>query len=105
MRHLLTALALTALLATPTLDATAATKKKPNAAHKRMKDCNAQAKAKALKGADRKAFMSRCLKAPGKTKKLNAGQQRMKDCNAQAKAKGLKGADRKAFMKTCLKKK
>ena len=29
----------------------------------RMKTCNADAKAKSLKGADRKAFMSRCLKS------------------------------------------
>ena len=29
----------------------------------RMKPCNADAKAKSLKGAERKAFMSACLKA------------------------------------------
>jgi hypothetical protein len=28
-----------------------------------MKTCNAEAKTKALKGADRKSFMSSCLKA------------------------------------------
>lgn len=29
----------------------------------KMKSCNAEAKTKALKGAERKAFMSECLKA------------------------------------------
>ncbi len=80
-----------------------------------MKDCNAQAKTKALKGDDRKAFMKTCLSgasadasaaaaapaAPLSPKE--AQQQKMKDCNAQATAKTLKGADRKSFMSTCLK--
>jgi len=33
---------------------------------KKMKKCNADASAKALKGDDRKAFMSSCLKADHK---------------------------------------
>ena len=45
-----------------------APKKAPSAAQTaqraKMKDCSAQAKAKSLKGADRKAFMKTCLSAP-----------------------------------------
>jgi len=37
-------------------------KDKPSQQNK-MKSCNADAKAKSLKGAERKAFMSECLKA------------------------------------------
>ena len=79
-----------------------------------MKDCNAEAKTKALKGADRKSFMKTCLSggaaaapaadAPAAATSAKATQQqKMKDCNAQATAKTLKGADRKTFMSTCLK--
>jgi hypothetical protein len=72
-----------------------------------MKDCNAEAKTKALKGADRKAFMKTCLSA-GKTADASAAspspqQLKMKDCNTQVKTKGLTGEDRKTFMATCLK--
>ncbi|MGA8862957.1 MAG: PsiF family protein [Gallionella sp.] len=91
----------------------------------KMRGCNAEAKADNLKGAERKAFMSKCLKkdyvlkadaAKGAAKadtKAAAGaadsgktkqQDKMKSCNADAKAKGLKGAERKAFMSSCLKK-
>ena len=86
----------------------------------KMKGCNAEAKADNLKGAERKAFMSKCLKkdyvlkseaakkdakssaaaTSGKTKQ----QEKMKTCNAEAKAKALKGDERKKFMSTCLKK-
>jgi hypothetical protein len=62
-----------------------------------MKDCNV--KAADLKGADRKAFMSKCLK--GEDAAPVTQQQKMKDCNA--KAGDMKGADRKAFMSKCLK--
>lgn len=67
----------------------------------RMKTCNADASAKALKGDERKAFMKNCLSSsanPG----LTAQQNKMKTCNADASTKALKGDERKAFMKTCL---
>lgn len=88
------------------------------AAHKlstqqqRMVDCNKEATGK--KGAERKAFMSSCLKGehaaaaapaamtPAPAAKVTQ-QERMKTCSADAKTKALKGADRKAFMSTCLK--
>ncbi len=68
----------------------------------KMKTCNADAKAKELKGDERKAFMKECLSAKkdapagGKT----AQQEKMKTCNADAK--GKTGDERKAFMKECL---
>lgn len=76
----------------------------------RMKGCNADAKAKSLKGDERRAFMSTCLK--GGTNALTAhdadkaaspstAQTRRKACSAQAKEKGLKGSERKAFVRDC----
>ena len=71
----------------------------PNSQQEKMKDCNAQAKAKNLTGDDRKKFMSQCLSAAGVSE---TQQEKMKSCNKEASAKGLKGDDRKAFMSTCL---
>ncbi|MCE1115331.1 MULTISPECIES: PsiF family protein [Pseudomonas] len=71
------------------------------AQQEKMKTCNADATTKALKGDERKAFMSTCLK-----KDVPQTQQdKMKTCNADAGAKALKGDERKAFMSDCLKKK
>ena len=68
----------------------------------KMITCNADASAKALKGDERKAFMSNCLKA---TPAATTPQERMKNCNATATTQALKGDARKAFMSDCLKKK
>ena len=86
----------------------------------KMTQCNADAKAKGLKGEERKKFMKECLSAkvaePAKPaaaekkampaahegKKLTAQQEKMVTCNADAKTKGLKGEARKKFMKECL---
>jgi len=62
-----------------------------------MKACNAQAGD--MKGDERKAFMSKCLK--GEEAQPMTQQEEMKKCNADADA--LKGDDRKAFMSDCLK--
>ncbi|WP_028695058.1 PsiF family protein [Pseudomonas cremoricolorata] len=70
------------------------------AQQEKMKTCNAQATGQSLKGDERKAFMSQCLKAKPATQ-----QEKMKTCNADASAKTLKGDERKAFMSDCLKKK
>jgi hypothetical protein len=89
----------------------------------KMKGCNVEAKG--MKGDERKAFMSKCLKkdyvlksaAPAADKKAEAKptasaaaptgkakqQEKMKTCNADAKAKKLKGDERKKFMSSCLK--
>jgi len=79
----------------------------------KMKGCNAEAKADNLKGDERKAFMSKCLKkdyvlkadaAKADAKSARTTQQdKMKSCNADAKAKNLKGDERKKFMSSCLK--
>ena len=63
-----------------------------------MATCNADPKAKELKGDERKAFMKECLSASKQEKQ----QTKMKTCNADPKAKELKGDARKAFMKECL---
>src|SRR5262245_50075188 len=63
----------------------------------RMKDCNADASAKSLKGPDRSTFMKTCLAA-----RKESQQEKMKTCNQEATAKSLKGYDRKHFMSTCL---
>lgn len=71
----------------------------------RMKDCNAEAKAKQLAGDARKAFMKDCLagkQAEAKSART-AQQEKMKVCNAEASSKGLKGDARKQFMSGCLK--
>ncbi|MBN1364956.1 MAG: hypothetical protein JW976_09155 [Syntrophaceae bacterium] len=90
----------------------------------KMKSCNAEAKAKALKGEERKKFMSKCLKgktdlakpvitsplakAPAEEPALTGiakqtQKEKMKLCSAEAKANGLKGEKRKKFMSECLK--
>lgn len=67
----------------------------------KMKECSATASERALKGDERKAFMSDCLKA--KPASAVSQQDKMKTCNAEAKTKALKGDERKAFMSSCLK--
>ncbi len=81
----------------------------------KMKGCNQEAKDGALKGDERKAFMSKCLKKDYVLKNAAAPvaevakeapvkqQDKMKNCNADAATKALKGEERKAFMKSCLK--
>ena len=79
----------------------------------KMKTCNADAKTKTLKGAERKSFMKECLSAKSEaaapaasaapaTPVATTQQGKMKTCNVDAKTKALKGDDRKAFMKECL---
>ena len=106
MLRILTALISGALIATT--GAWAQDKDKPTAQQQKMKSCNAQASKKDLKGDERKAFMSDCLKADsakkkGEGKELTAQQKKMKSCKAQAGKKQLKGDERKAFMSDCLK--
>ena len=72
----------------------------------KMGTCNTDAKTKALKGDERKAFMTDCLStSPAAAAAEPATQQgKMKTCNVDAKTKALKGDERKAFMKECLSK-
>ena len=101
---LVLALVLLAALAVP---AFAQDTKQPSAAQQaqqqKMKDCNAQATAKNLKGDERKTFMSSCLSGSASAPPAKMTQQeKMTACNKEATAKGLKGDDRKTFMSTCL---
>lgn len=97
------------------------------AQQQRMKSCNAEARAQALAGDSRKAFMSSCLRgqaaaspaaaAPAPepaaavaaadapvavAKAPTARQLQRKACGEEAKAQGLKGDARKDYVKTCL---
>jgi len=100
-----TAPAKTMPAAAPAAMAPPATNKAPTAQQSKMGTCNADAKTKALKGDERKAFMQSCLSA-GSTTTAATGkttqQEKMKTCNTDAKTKTLKGDDRKTFMKSCL---
>lgn len=102
---LVLALAMLAAVALPAMAQD--TTKQPSAAQaaqqQKMKDCNAQATAKSLKGDERKTFMSSCLSAAGAAAPAKMTQQeKMTACNKEAAAKNLKGDERKAFMSTCL---
>ena len=77
-------------------------KKAPTEQQSKMKTCNADTRAKTLKGDDRKAFMKECLSADAKPV-ANNQQTKMKTCNADERAKTLKGDARKKFMSECLK--
>jgi len=79
----------------------------------RMRNCNSEAKAQSLKGDERRAFMSTCLKGGStglaaahddddKPATPSAAQLKRKACNAEAKEKGLKGDERKAFVRGCV---
>ncbi|MES2786114.1 MAG: PsiF family protein, partial [Pseudomonadota bacterium] len=80
-----------ATAATPATPATPAAPAAPvaNKQQTKMGDCNADAKEKALKGDERKKFMSSCLK--GKSDAQKAQQAKMGTCNKDAGAKKLKG--------------
>ena len=71
----------------------------PKAQQNKMSLCSKDAKAKGLKGDERKAFMSTCLKSENAA--TSARKEKLKACNADAKAKGLRGNERKAFVKEC----
>lgn len=70
----------------------------------KMKECNAEASSKTLKGEERQAFMKSCLsaKAPESMKRATPQQEKMKACNKDAGDKQLKGVERKKFMSSCL---
>ncbi len=79
----------------------------------RMKNCNAEARTQELKGDERKAFMSSCLRSAGSpasaeptatvAKTPTPRQLQRQACGAEAKAQGFKGEERKDFVKDCMK--
>ena len=74
------------------------TEKAPTAQQLRMKTCNERAAA--MKGDERKQFMSACLAGKEPEPKMTQ-QERMKHCNQRAGE--MKGDERKQFMSACLK--
>lgn len=86
-----------ALLAAP-LCVLADEEKAKTPQQEKMATCNKEAGDKALKGDERKKFMSECLSKAKMTQ-----QEKMKACNKDAKEKALKGDERKQFMSDCLK--
>jgi len=103
MKNLLIALCLAVGFASPVF---AADEKAPTAQQNKMGACNKEAGEKAMKGDERKKFMSECLKAkaPEPAKEAAAPQEKltpMATCNKAAE--GKKGDERKKFMSTCLK--
>lgn len=104
MKKLLAAAALVIASQFALAPAAFAEDKAPTPQQQRMKDCNAEAGKKELKGDERKTFMKSCLSGKQEEAKSarTAQQEKMKSCNAEAGKKALKGDARKAFMKECL---
>lgn len=109
MKRLLIALCLAVGFSSPTF---AADEKAPAAQQSKMGACNKEAGEKALKGDERKKFMSECLKtkAPDAAKEAAMPEDAQKKkltpmatCNKAAGEKSLKGDERKKFMSDCLK--
>jgi hypothetical protein len=68
----------------------------------KMKSCNAEAKAKSLKGDERREFMSQCLSATPEEKEARLAQrEKLKSCTAEAKAQALRGEERRRFISEC----
>lgn len=82
----------------------------------RMRSCNKEAKEKALKGDERKAFMKGCLRKktasaadgtkadPAADAARQLRSEKRSACNQGAEEKALKGTERKKFMRDCMKK-
>ena len=66
--------------------------KAPTAQQQKMTTCNADAKTKALKGDERKAFMKECL---------SGGNAAPSACEGKAAEKKLAGAAKSSFVKKC----
>ena len=90
-----------------------APKKEPSPAQKaqreRMKTCNAEAKEKALKRDERKAFMKGCLSSGKSAASVGPASRSRTDkkakteaCQKEAKEKSLQGDARKAFVSECV---
>jgi hypothetical protein len=89
----LTGALIVVLLAGAPLRATAADSPQPT----RLGSCSKDAKAKGLKGDERKQFVSECA-----SKKKTAGEK-PGACSKQAADKGLKGDERSKFLADCAK--
>lgn len=85
-----------------------------NPQHERMKNCNQEARTKALKGDERKQFMSACLKgkhaataatastaAPPASRAAEPGNAKAQDASATPASAGALQAAQKEKMKGC----
>jgi hypothetical protein len=110
LKHVFSTLFLTLILAAGVVHAADGDtpKKEPSPAQKaqreKMKNCNASAKEKALKGDDRKAFMKECLSSGNKSTQAAKSDEKAKTqaCQKAAKEKSLQGDARKAFISECV---
>lgn len=71
------------------------------AQQEKMKACNAEAKAKDMKGDARKAFMKDCLSAKSGAAKAAPAKAPNANCEGMAQQKKLAGAAKGAFLKKC----
>ena len=90
------------LAAAPAWAAGSATQPQATLQQQKMKNCNADASAKGLKGDARNSFMSQCLKGSTAGSAMNAAPTKEQTCMTQADDKKLAGAARTAFMKKCV---
>lgn len=68
----------------------------------KMRQCNADARTKALKGEDRRAFMSQCLAVTEQEKAERLAQKdKARSCAAEARSRSLKGEERRSFLSQC----
>lgn len=108
-------LALALLLAAAPALAQPAAERTPSPAQlaqqQRMRDCNATAGSRNLRGEERQGFMRECLAgrvpeatqpAPAAPAPQQAQQERMRSCNAEAGQRSLAGDARRGFMRECL---
>lgn len=89
------ALAVAALLAL----GAAANVSAQNSQQMRMRQCNADARAKNLTGRSRQTFIQTCLSRPAGR---HIAQRNARTCSAQARARGLRGMEQRRFMDRCL---
>jgi hypothetical protein len=69
----------------------------------KMKSCSADAKAKSLKGTERRELMSQCLAASPEEKAQRLAQkEKTRACTDEAKSKALRGDERKQFVASCV---
>jgi psiF repeat len=72
----------------------------------KMKSCSAEAKATGKIGAERKPFMSQCMRGGMSDEQVKEKRamrkEKNKSCRAEAKASGKKGAEKKAMVKACM---
>jgi hypothetical protein len=97
MKTILIAATLVTVAALGATPASAATQQE------KMKTCSAEAKAKTLKGSERRSFMSQCLAATPEEKQARVAlKEKTRTCTEEAKAKALRGDERKQFVASCV---